>query len=93
MIKNYAVSIMGREGYINITVEVAAKISLAINNGAKLVEIAGSLYASHQITSIVRFDRQAEKDLCEMKGISINEIKTLEDYLGLLPNKQLTDGQ
>lgn len=79
--KNYIITFLDKT-QLGLTAVEATKIAQQWQNGnSGLVLIHGNMYATHQICSIVRVDKQTEKDLCAMAGVNYLDVQTIEKLL------------
>jgi hypothetical protein len=79
--KNYIISFLDKTQK-GLTAEEAALIAQQWQKGG-LIMFDGAVYASHQICSIVRVDKQTEKDMCEIEGVNYLDVPTIEKLLDL----------
>jgi len=83
--KNYRIYFMGGKSR-EITAEQAAGFYRATSMSVPNVLINGEVFMTHQICSIEKIRGIELKDLCDKKGIKIEDVPKIEDFLS---NKKL----
>lgn len=86
--KNYIVNLINNEEKLLITAQQAALILQNINAGQKCVVIDGNVISCHQIATIMRIDKQSEKDLLLKHGFK--KAPLITDFIESKKNNLLT---